>query len=118
MKVTVELSRICKSNAELMILLSDQDKQPLSHQAIDRRLCSRDQRLKDWADKAGNRPPLTARRYGNKRALQAAGLDEHQRTTWHQVLTRSLKGMDHALDCNSSKRPAEKRDIKRTASQP
>jgi len=63
-----------------MILLSDQDKQPLSHQAIDHPLCSRDQRLKDRADQASNRPPLTARRCGNKRALQPAGLDKHQRT--------------------------------------
>ena len=114
-KVAVELIRICQPNPELMVLPPNQDKEPLSNDGLDCRLSGPDKGLEDWVDQASDRPPLPRRSYRNQWTLDPPRLDAYKRATGHQVLPRPLEGMDHALDCDSSKRPAEERDVKRAA---
>ena len=78
---------------------------------LNRRHSCVDKRLKDWIDQSSDR--LTFSRRGNRdeRSIFVMWLDQDEHATSSQVLPGSLEGMNHARNCDSSKRPAEECDL-------
>lgn len=70
-----------------------------------------DKRLEDWIDQRGDRLTFSRRSNGDEWSLPLMRLDQDEHAIGAQVLPGSLEGMNHALDCDSSKRPAEKCDL-------
>jgi len=58
-------------------------------------------------DQAGDGLPPPPRHDREQRSLRLMWLDQNERAAGQQRLPCSLEGMDHALDCDSSKGPAE-----------
>ena len=66
-------------------------------------------RLKLWIDERGHRLAPAPRCNRDKRSPGLMRLDQDEPAIGQQRLPCSLEGMDHALDCDSSKGPAEDR---------
>jgi hypothetical protein len=90
-------------------------KTALVNDGLYRRHSRVDQRLEDRIDQSADRLAFPRRSNGDEWSLPLMWLDQDQHAIWPQVVPRSLEGMDHALDCDSSKRPAEERDLERVA---
>ena len=71
-----------------------------------------DQGLEDWIEQSSNLLALLRRSNRNEGSLELMRLEQNESAIAPQVSPGSLEGMDHALDRDSSKRPAEKRDVK------
>jgi hypothetical protein len=62
-------------------------------------------------DQSGDRLTFSRSGDGDEWSLQLMWLDQYEDAIGPQVLTDSIEGMDHALECDSSKRPAEERNL-------
>jgi hypothetical protein len=69
-------------------------------------------------DQPGDGLPPPPRRDRNQRSLCLMRLDQDERATGQERLPCSFEGMDHALDCDSSKRPTEERNLEWLATSP
>jgi hypothetical protein len=78
---------------------------------INHRPQGRHRRIDSWLefqiDQFSNRLPPPRRSNRDNRSLRLMWLDQDEHGVGQQDLPYSLEGMDHARDCDSSKRPAE-----------
>ena len=102
-------------DTELVISRPNHSKLPLVYNRTNSRLSGRDERLKDRIDQGADRLAHPRCRDGDEGSLSSMRLDTNQHASRHNVSPCSLKGMDHALGCDSSKGPAEECDIERGA---
>jgi hypothetical protein len=86
-----------------VIRLPNQRKSPLFYDGLDSRLSCRDERLEHRIDQGADRLALPRRGYRDERSLDPTRLDAYKHAIGNQVLPGSLEGMNHALDCDSSK---------------
>jgi hypothetical protein len=68
-------------------------------------------------DQSGDRLTFSRSGDGDEWSLQLMWLDQYEDAIGPQVLTDSIEGMDHALECDSSKRPAEERNLEFVAAE-
>jgi hypothetical protein len=100
----------------MVIAPAHQCEPSLVNDSLDSRVSCRHDWLEQRVDQCDDRLALPRRRYGDERFLSPTRLYGDKHTIGHQVLPGLLEGMDHALGCDSSKRPAEDRDVEGGAS--
>jgi hypothetical protein len=107
-KVSAQLSWAHQVASELVMACPNSHEHSPFHDGLDRRDGCVDTRLEGWADESGHRlASLSWCGDGDEWTPQLMRLDQYDDPVGHQKLPRSLEGMDHALGCDSSKRPAE-----------
>lgn len=103
MEIPVQLGGICKAHSKLTLPFPQRHKKPLIDNGIDGSLSCREERLHDGIDESADRLAVSCRPYRYEWTLNPTWLETNQYTVGDQVLPRSPEGMDHALDCDSSK---------------
>src|SRR6266581_771554 len=117
-EVTAQLRGVGDAHSKLGVLGADQrDETPLNDRS-DRVVGGIDQRLEHWVDQRADRLAPARCAHGDERPPGAVRLNADEESTRCQVAPGSLEGMDHALDRDSSKRPAEQRDVECSSAQP
>jgi hypothetical protein len=103
MKVAVELSNACNANLELVMAHADPREPASVDDGLNRLHRGVDTRLELLIDQSADGLTFSARADGDGRPLQTVGLNQDQDAFGREVLPRSLEGMDHALNRDSSK---------------
>jgi hypothetical protein len=117
MQIPPKVSGVRKVDPKLVMARPQVRKTPFLYYRPNGRNRCVDSRLELWIDQRGDRLPPPPRRNRDKWSLGLMWLDQDERAVGHQRLPCSLEGMDHALDCDSSKRPAEECNLKWFATQ-
>lgn len=111
----MQLCGTSEADSELVIAHPDQLQPPRVDNGLDGRVGGCVEWLRYRVDQTCDPPALPWRGHRDEWSLQRTGLQTHKHSFGHEVLTGSLEGMDHALDGDSSKGPAEERDVEGTA---
>jgi hypothetical protein len=110
-EIAVQLGQACETDAVLVMARPDALEQAPFDHVLNRTHRRIDDRLEDGVDQRGHRFALSRRLDGDERPLPLVRLDQDELAARHQTAPGSLEGMDHALDCDSSKRPAEEHNL-------
>jgi hypothetical protein len=111
MQITAKFTRVVEQNAKGVMAPANFDEVSAPDDLLNRGHGEINQRLKRGIDERRDRLTATRRPDCDEWSLRLVRLDEDQRGIGFEVLPRALEGMDHALDGDSSKRPAEERHI-------
>lgn len=108
----MQLSGACKADSEMIVACPYANKPSLVNDGLDRCYGCVDKRLEDWIDQSSDRLALLSWcGDGNAWSLRLMRLYQNEHAIRQQMFPGSLEGMDHALDCDSSKRPGKECDL-------
>jgi hypothetical protein len=111
MQISLQLARRFQAQPKAMVARPNGLEKAKLDDALSRRHRVIDQRLERRVDQRTDRFSRARSSQGDHRSLVLMRLDQDQETIRSQMASRSLEGMDHALDRDSSKRPAEESDV-------
>ncbi len=113
--VCTKLRRIIEPDSELMIRHVGEPEPAVTNDSIQCRLGSPKVAVERRIDQPDHAHALPRRRDGDKRPPCPVRLDADQHATGLQASPGSLEGMNHALERDSSKGPAEERNVEERA---
>ena len=117
MQIAPKVSKARKADAKLVMACPQVRETPVINHRPNGRHRRIDSRLEFQIDQFSDRLPVPRRCNRDDGSLHLMWLDQDERRVGQQDLPYSLEGMDHARDCDSSKRPAEECNLEWFATQ-